>query len=518
MIMKTHLPLIFLCLLFPLTALTYAQVPEACAFSYGTYSEAAPMPLPSYTSASGMIDGKIYLTCGDMQQGDTYTPRTQLQVYDLVTDTWDTTGAHIPFYRGVNAHNQSVADGMLYVIGGSTWISAGDDWEYIPYARVDAYDPETDTWVSKANLPLPLGMYGLCSMDGKLYIGGGMSTDFTNLTGFYEYDPLTDQWKALADMQTARNSPSFVAFEGKMYVFGGGTGGGGSTVSCEVYDPGTNQWSDIAPLPGERTFGAACEMYGDIYYFGGRTSGGNLETTKKQIYRYDPVADHWTHVDDLPQANAQMNLSKHDHTIYIIGGRTPGRQTYPEVYTYDISKIKLDVPISVETVGIDPVQVDLSEHFSHVDGGEITYSVCLDEGIVDASVNGSMLTLTGLANGDVEVHILAQSGEDRMGEVIQVNVLIDGIEEFCREAASLHVYPNPANGIATLAYSIQSPGWVRLEIYDLMGKRVAVPLDVHLGTGEFEYQLDTGGLVPGIYLCNLTTADDRTMVKLVVEH
>ena len=42
-------------------------------------------------------------------------------------------------------------------------------WQMIHHARVDVYDPKTDTWQMKANLPIPLGGKSTCSMDGKIY-------------------------------------------------------------------------------------------------------------------------------------------------------------------------------------------------------------------------------------------------------------------------------------------------------------------------------------------------------------
>jgi hypothetical protein len=71
--------------------------------------------------------------------------------------------------------------------------------------------------------------------------------------------------------------------------------------------------------------------------------------------------------------------------------------------------------------------------------------------------------------------------------------------------------------MTTLEYSVQSPGIVRLEVYDLTGKRVAALLNEYRVPGEYEYLLNTGGFEPGIYFCDLTSATGRATVKLIIE-
>ena len=43
--------------------------------------------------------------------------------------------------------SSSVVDGKIYAIGGTT------DWQDIALAVVEEYDPATDTWSRKANMP-----------------------------------------------------------------------------------------------------------------------------------------------------------------------------------------------------------------------------------------------------------------------------------------------------------------------------------------------------------------------------
>jgi N-acetylneuraminic acid mutarotase len=465
--------------------------------------------------ASGVIDGKIYLCSGfgfnqDMTDDSLFN---NLSVYDPESNTWDTTREGVPVPRYMNPGNTAL-DGKLYLIGGTDWEPIDDGWKIVPYARVDVYDPQSDTWELKANLPIPLGEAGLCSMDGKIYVSGGTTNENIVLSSLYSYDPVSDEWKELAQMSAPRNGHVSIALDGRIYVIGGGSSFLTESTSCEVYDPVSDQWTSIASLPKAIIWHGGCAVDGEIYIFGGQ----KVREILGDSYKYNPEEDTWIRIESLFPHKKDIIVAPIGRTIYLLGGRTSGYVISPLVETFELSDIILSNKIPDDTISGDAIEVDLSEYFSHLEGGEITYSVCLDDsGILEASIDGSMLTVTGMASGDAEVSILAESGEDQMGYSFQVNVLSTGIDGPCEMLPALQIYPNPSNGMATMAYWVQSPGIVRLEVSDLTGKRVSVPLSEYRYPGEYEHQLNTADLMPGIYICRLITSDGRTTVKLMVE-
>ncbi len=85
------------------------------------------------------------------------------------------------------------------------------------------------------------------------------------------YDPGTNTWSSKASMPTARERLRAVAYVGKILAFGGSTGSSMATV--ELYDPLTNSWSTANALSVPRaTFGAA-EVDGKIFAVGGYSGG-----------------------------------------------------------------------------------------------------------------------------------------------------------------------------------------------------------------------------------------------------
>ncbi len=77
-------------------------------------------------------------------------------------------------------------------------------------------------------------------------------------------------------------------------------------------------------------------------------------------------------------------------------------------------------------------------------------------------------------------------------------------------------YPNPARDAATVVYTLAVPGRVRLEVYDVLGRRVAVLADGRLPAGAHRAVLDGAGLPSGTYLVRLTAGAETATQKLLL--
>ena len=500
--------LLLLLILLVKSTTIHAQDPALCEFHYGTYSESTPIPVKSAGFASGVIDGKIYLASGfDVDQNGEVTRLNHLSVFDPETDTWDTTGARLPVSRSMWGQMNTVLDGKFYLIGGLSMDWVIDHFQITPYARVDVYDPQTDTWESKANLPDSLGANGVCTDGEKLYVTGGRNRD-RQFSSFYAYDPATDSWEELTEMPIIRAVHVSVALDGKIYVISGNSGGGpeNRTENCIVYDPGSDQWDDIAPLPNNVVIAAACVVDGEIYVFGGEGDNGN----SGDAYKYIPEEDTWITIENMLPPRSQHGAVTIGRTIYLIGGRTSVTEVIDLVQKYELSEVCLDSFIPDDTINGDTILVDLSEYFSHVEGDEINFSVCLDDpGIIDATVDGSILTVTGLANGDAEVSILAESGEDQMGDVFRVNVTSPtGINDKFNIRSSMNIYPNPVRDLLNIYTG--SMKIHRVDISSISGQILQ-----SYNMDQTIFQLDLSSFQKGIYFITIRSKDFVTTRKII---
>lgn len=76
------------------------------------------------------------------------------------------------------------------------------------------------------------------------------------------------------------------------------------------------------------------------------------------------------------------------------------------------------------------------------------------------------------------------------------------------------VFPNPARGVVTVAYTASGP--VRLRVVDVLGRTVAVVAEGTVAAGAHEARLDTRALAPGVYAVVLDAGGERAVRTLTV--
>jgi hypothetical protein len=79
---------------------------------------------------------------------------------------------------------------------------------------------------------------------------------------------------------------------------------------------------------------------------------------------------------------------------------------------------------------------------------------------------------------------------------------------------SLH--PNPFNAIAKISYALPETGYVKLAVYDLLGKEVSVLVDGINSGGMNGVVFDGSELPCGIYFVKLQTEEFQQTQKLVL--
>ena len=76
-------------------------------------------------------------------------------------------------------------------------------------------------------------------------------------------------------------------------------------------------------------------------------------------------------------------------------------------------------------------------------------------------------------------------------------------------------YPNPFNAKTTIYYNLKNTSTVKLEIYDLAGRKVATLTDAVQSAGDYQVVWDAGSVASGVYFYHLT-ADDKNLTKRMV--
>ena len=195
------------------------------------------------------------------------------------------------------------AIGPYIYVGGGGYLCGG------PLNSFYQYDPATNTWTKRADLPVPL--YGTPgASDGTYgYIACGVTTGGTFTNTLYRYDPSTNSWTNLSTVpgNVERRSPFMAYYQGKLYIGGGVT----LSLTCNdpdpyaqdfyAYDIATNTWTTLDDHPNANWEGWAVAYNGKIYVTGEHTSC--CCNCTDQFYYYNIPSNAWSPMAVFPGGN-----------------------------------------------------------------------------------------------------------------------------------------------------------------------------------------------------------------------
>ena len=169
-----------------------------------TWVEIATPPNGHNSGMACVMDGLIY-AAGSSQTVD---------VYDPAKDSWTTMKAEMPTDRGHTSGG---------CVNGKLYVTAGDIGGHsVNTDANEEFDPVTDNWTTRAPVPVKRGSIQAVSWMGRIVVMGGQDGR-TNVDAYPDvnaYDPVTDTWTDLPKM-TGRHGFTAVVYEDKIYVFAG---------------------------------------------------------------------------------------------------------------------------------------------------------------------------------------------------------------------------------------------------------------------------------------------------------
>jgi N-acetylneuraminic acid mutarotase len=235
-----------------------------------------------------------------------------------------TEGVPLPDGWARGGHAGGMVDGIVVVAGGNNW-SKDKTTKYWLKNSVLFKD---GSWIPGPEMPGPLA-YAMYAYDKSgLYVAGGTSDGTSVSADVYRLSSLKkgNGWESLPLLPEALNNGAGAILNGRFYV---ACGSAGTKKTNRMWylnlnkKTGTN-WTECKPLPGAgRMFPSlvACGKY--LYLLGGLAETSPL-TPLNDFYRYDPAANEWTKLKDLPfKGYAWVSQPVDDRNI-IITGRADG--------------------------------------------------------------------------------------------------------------------------------------------------------------------------------------------------
>ncbi len=298
----------------------------------GKWVRLAPVPRATGEILGVAVNGKVYASQGLLPG---FKPAGLLYEYDPARDSWSEKKAmpHPVHHAAVTAHN-----GKMYLFGGFDLPPSGPPgWN--PVADAWEYDPANDSWKAVAPMPTARGGCGAAVASGRIYVIGGAGPvrgasspvirprqPQQSFGTVEEYDPATNGWRTRAQMPTPCNHFGCEALNGKVYAIGGRLSGAfiigfpGNTALVQVYDPATDSWATKAPMPTPRSGLNTAQLNGIIYAAGGEVQDQQYLAAFKAFEAYDPESDTWWQLPSMLLPRHECIMAAVGNQIHVAGG------------------------------------------------------------------------------------------------------------------------------------------------------------------------------------------------------
>ena len=371
----------------------------------------------------------------------------------------------------------TVLDDFVFIMGGRS--ASGQVLDTGHY-----YEVSTNSWTPIAQLRRPRVNAAAAPFFGRILLIGGRDDEGEVRNDVDDYDPQLDDWEGFFDdLNYEREGPAAFTIDNEVYVFGGSDAAGTFRGDCEYFSL-SGEWEPYTPwsLSEPRAaFGAVPDLTG-VTVFGGFSQFGPLADAE----RYEPGVG-GTPIAPLPEARGALASAGDGTRVFAIGGRNAAGQV--------VSRVDVYVPSQNQWVTTTPLPQPR-------------------EGAV-AAVVGEWLYVFG--------------GRDAAGNVLTSTIALrhtTASEDETPGSAALALmepHPNPFHDRTRVELEVAAPGVVLAEVFDALGRRVAVLSDGPLGAGRHTLTWngaasDGRPLAAGVYLVRVrqgvhTAARRLTLVR-----
>jgi N-acetylneuraminic acid mutarotase len=343
------LALILVAAIIPAPAMASSSAPVE---TWRLVPTAGPRPTERSAPAAVGIGSGLYVFGGardDFSTG-TATFYNDLRRLDVTTGRWRliTASGAAPAPRAfAAAAGDEVAGGRLFVFGGSTFNTAGTQFQ--PFGDLSVYSIASNAWTTLSTpdtgtRPNPGARSGsnLWSAGDRLYLFGGIDATFATHNDLWTYDLRHGEWSQVpvAGAPPARHvaQAGTVPRFGRLTIYGGealdpATGFAALNDTWQ-FDLAARRWVEVTPAAGNiappRNYGAAAVLGTAMYLYGGDAPGGVggcgapfEQNPVAEVWRFDLVQRLWRQV--TPTGDPLVRLKRHAAAtvhgrMYVVSG------------------------------------------------------------------------------------------------------------------------------------------------------------------------------------------------------
>jgi hypothetical protein len=141
-------------------------------------------------------------------------------------------------------------------------------------------------------------------------------------------------------------------------------------------------------------------------------------------------------------------------------------------------------------------------------GGTITFT-----GVATTNQSGGAVMI-GSADQPAGGTCAGSSSTWKATRTITTGVVVES--EIPATLALLQSYPNPFNPTATIEYHVPVSGFVKLSVYNILGREITLLVNENKSVGNHRVTFDASGLSGGVYFYRMQAGQFQETRKLVL--
>lgn len=288
----------------------------------GSWQARASMQTPRVDFGTAVFNGRIYAI-----GGFSGSVLGSVEAYDPTTDLWQARASMPTPRRDLVV---AALGSRIYAVGGASYTSANVTTHL---AATEEYDPASNTWTSRADVPL--NIVGQTT-ERVQYVGGAAASglvfvfvyenDICAATRTLAFDPATNTWTATRAPPPFPGRYAAATLNDRIYLlvtsWPACYSGPDPINTLAEYNPASDSWIILPALATGRSLAALAAANGRLYAIGGIVEPDTLgrSTAVTTVHEFDPVARTWRTIAGMPTARSSLGAAAIGARIFAMGG------------------------------------------------------------------------------------------------------------------------------------------------------------------------------------------------------
>jgi hypothetical protein len=499
------------------------------------------------------VQGSFKVEGYTMRTGKNGEPIFEPQTQHTASGTWSSlgTGSSNGVLGGVLA--LAVVGNEVYV--GGFFTQAGG----VSANRVARFNTQTNTWSSLgtgSSNGVDSAVFALAVVGNEVYVGGWFtSAGGVSANSVARFNTQTNTWSSLGTGSSngVNGEVRELAVVGNEVVVGGRftSAGGVSANSVARFNTQTNTWSSLGTGSSNGVSGILAYVYAlavvgnEVYVGGFFTSAGGVSANS--VARFNTQTNTWSSlgtgssngvfggVEALAVSGNEVYVGGYFTSAGGVSARNVARfntqtNTWSSLGTgssngvdsvvFALAVVGNEVYVGGEFRSAGGVSANGVARFNTQTNTWSTLGTGSSNGVSIGGVSGGVYALAVSGN---EVYVggrFISAGGVSANGVARWNSGTSRVEQLSPTAPKTFLleqnYPNPFNPSTTIRYQLPVASEVKLEVYDVLGKKIATLVNERQSAGSYQVVWNASGLSSGTYFYRLQAGTFVETKKMIM--